>query len=75
MENLRSRVEDFLQYDTPRSARIAARYYQEHYGTETKLPKRAKFTDKDSCFSELSGLDSEALEQFSAIVDGGGADE
>lgn len=75
VENLRSQVEDFLQFDTPRSARVAARYYQEHYGTETKLPKRAEFADKAGCFAELGGMDPEALEQFSAIVDGGGADE
>lgn len=75
VENLRSQVEDFLMHDTSRPARIAARFYAEHYGTETKLPKRAEFADKAGCFAELGGMDPEALEQFSAIVDGGGADE
>jgi len=63
---------DFMAHDTGRASRLAAEYQSRKYGTADRpLPKRPLFTDKESCFRELSpGLTGEALNIFCAAVDG-----
>lgn len=76
VDNLTRGITDFMEYDTPRSSRIAAKYYADHYNaTDIKLPKRQEFTDKAGCFYELCGLNAEDLDKFCAIIDEGGTDE
>lgn len=64
-------IGDFMQHDTPRAARIARRYHEDHYGTvEGTLPKRHLFTNKDSCYAQLIGLSGDELSTFCRAVDG-----
>ena len=70
LESMKNGIDDFLSYDTTRSSRLAKRYHERHYGVFTReLTKRTPFTDKESCFSELAGMDVEMLRRFSEIVD------
>ena len=67
--NLKSWSEDFLQYSTTRSSRIAERFYNANYGkTDIKLTERRLFTDETDFYREL-GLEGDMMEQFSEIVD------
>lgn len=73
IKGLASSVREFMEYDTPRAARVAREYHAQHYGTtgnETPLPKRPLFEDKAGCFYEVCGLAGDTLTAFENAVDG-----
>lgn len=68
--SIKNQTEDFLQHDTTKASRVAYKYYQSIYGEPTvNLTKRPLFTDKESCYREVTGLDGDTLIQFSKVVD------
>ena len=72
VQSMTDGLEDWLQYDTKRSGRLAQAYYHEHYGApenERELPKRPLFEDQAGCYEEMAGLDHEGLRLFSEAVD------
>lgn len=72
INNLKSNLQDFLDYDTSKAGRIAAQHHADLYGTtgtEKPIPKRATFTTKSECFSELAHIGGDVLETFFAAVD------
>lgn len=73
IDNLTAAARDYLEYDTKKSARLAADFYTAHYGTsenEPPIAKRKLFESKSGCFAELIGLDGADLSAFCAAVDG-----
>ena len=74
---LAKNTEDFLRFDTRRSARLVAEYRRRNYGNpidEAQLPKRKMLTSKETCFAELAMLGTDGLEPFFNAVDGMEAD-
>lgn len=70
LSSMSAKVNDFIDYDTTRAARIAAKHNADHYGTApAALGKRALFNDKDGCFREVCGVGSD-YEAFYSVVDG-----
>ena len=70
LRSLKTNLEDFLLYDTPKVGRASNRYNLEHYGApERKLQKRPLFNSIEECYSSLAGLDGEGLKRFSEAVD------
>lgn len=70
---LASSVRDFMDFDTPRAARVAAEYHAQHYGINPDapaLPKRPLFEDKAGCFYEMCGISGDTLTAFENAVDG-----
>lgn len=66
-------TQDFLEYDTKKSARLAADFYAAHYGTPENQPplaKRKMFESKSECYAELIGISGSDLNAFCAAVDG-----
>lgn len=75
INGLRRSISDFLQYDTPKAARIAANYYETVYGNTgngQNLQKRPLFSDKDGCFHALLNMDKETCAAFCDAVDAAG---
>ena len=73
IDALAKETRDYLEYDTKKSARLAADFYTAHYGTsenEPPIAKRKLFESKSGCFAELIGLDGADLSAFCAAVDG-----
>ena len=73
IKGLASSVREFMEYDTPRAARVAAEYHAQHYGANPDapaLPKRPLFEDKAGCFYEVCGLAGDTLTAFENAVDG-----
>ena len=67
--SMKNGLEDFLQYDTTRTSRLAKAYHDRLYGeTEGGLTKRRLFTDQADFYRE-EGFDPETLKQFQEIVD------
>lgn len=76
INSLRRSVNDFMEHDTQKAARIAANYYETVYGNTgngRNLPKRPLFSDKEGCFNTLLGMDKATCAAFCAAVDGDGA--
>lgn len=72
IKGLASSVRDFMEYDTPRAARIAQQHNEIYYGKTSDapaLPKRRLFEDKAACYSELCGLSGDSLEAFENAID------
>lgn len=64
-------IRDFIEYDTPKAARIAREYHEAYYGAAgDPLPKRPLFSDKSGCFSELIRISGDELTAFCKAVDG-----
>ena len=73
IKGLASSVRDFMDYDTPRAARVAQNHHETLYGVNpnaTPLPKRPLFEDKAGCFYEVARMGGESLEAFKNAVDG-----
>lgn len=73
IKGLASSVREFMDYDTPRAARLARAHQERTYGVPADapaLPKRALFEDKAGCFRELAGLSGDSLTAFENAVDG-----
>lgn len=69
LKGLFSSTRDFLDYDSPKAARIVRDRYRARYGTEGgQLPKRARFETKQQCFEEM-GIPSNSLQAFCDAVD------
>lgn len=63
-------IDDFLKYNTSRSARISAKYNRNHYGVDIEMMARRKtFNTKEECFRELFGIDGEAYTKFCEMID------
>lgn len=65
-------LDDFLNHDTTRLSRTVRDFYNNEYGGRgepTPLKKRPLFENRESCFHEMWGFDSDTLQRFSAIVD------
>lgn len=73
IKGLASSVRDFMDYDTPRAARVAKNHHETLYGVNpnaTPLPKRPLFEDKAGCFYEVARMGGDSLEAFKNAVDG-----
>ena len=73
VKGLASSVREFMEYDTPRAARVAREHHERMYGViadAPALPKRPLFEDKAGCFRELAGLSGDSLTAFENAVDG-----
>ena len=73
IKGLASSVREFMEYDTPRAARIAREHQERTYGVTPDapaLPKRPLFEDKAGCFYEIAGLSGDSLTAFENAVDG-----
>lgn len=73
IKGLASSVRDFMDYDTPRAARLAQNHHETLYGVNpnaTPLPKRPLFEDKAGCFYEVARMGGDSLEAFKNAVDG-----
>ena len=73
IKGLASSVRDFMDYDTPRAARVAQNHHENLYGVNpnaTPLPKRPLFEDKAGCFYEVARMGGDSLEAFKNAVDG-----
>lgn len=73
IKGLASSVREFMEYDTPRAARIAREHQERQYGIvpdAPALPKRRLFEDKAGCFYEIAGLSGDSLTAFENAVDG-----
>ena len=73
IESLRGGLNDFMEHDTRRAARAAAKLHADLYGaTGRELPKRPLFADKESCFNALLpfGMSKETYTAFCEAVDG-----
>ena len=73
IKGLASSVRDFMDFDTPRAARLAINHHNTLYGAPAEapaLPKRPLFEDKAGCFYEVCGLAGDTLTAFENAVDG-----
>ena len=73
IKGLASSVRDFMDFDTPRAARLAMNHHSTLYGVNpdaTPLPKRPLFEDKAGCFYEVARMGGDSLEAFKNAVDG-----
>lgn len=71
LQNAKDSLNDFMQFDTARAARVAQRHHEINYGltgNERPLAKRKLFETKEQCFSDLLGVAD--MDGFSAAVDG-----
>lgn len=72
IKGLASSVRDFMDYDTPRAARIARNHNEMLYGVAPDapaLPKRPLFEDKAGCFYEIARMNPDSLKAFENAVD------
>ena len=73
LRQLAKNVDDFLQYDTRKTARIAEKYQRDHYGKgeSRPLPKREQFSDLREAMKELlPSMGEDRLESFCLAIDG-----
>ena len=73
IKDLYSSVRDFMDYDTPRTARLAREYQERTYGLPADAPaleKRPLFGSKAGCFYEIERLTGDELEAFENAVNG-----
>ena len=73
IRGLHNSVREFMDYDTPRAARVAREHNERMYGATPNapaLPKRPLFEDKAGCFYEVCGLAGDTLTAFENAVDG-----
>ena len=71
LKGIASTLEDFMNYDTRKAARIAKQSHDEVYGVnEYTVPKRELFNDKAGCFKDLFGLSGDEMGAFCKAVDG-----
>ena len=73
LRQLAKNVNDFLEFDTKKTARIAEKYQRDHYGKgkSRPLPKREPFTDMRGAMRELlPGMNEDRLESFCLAIDG-----
>lgn len=73
IRGLRASVRDFLDFDTPRAARLAKEYHETMYGSSANaagLPKRRTFATKAQCFDIVAQMGGDMLEAFASAVDG-----
>lgn len=67
--SLKNEIEDLLQHDTTKTARLAQRFASEHYGNvESNLTKRKLFNSEAEFYTSV-GLEGDTLQRFSEIVD------
>lgn len=72
LRTMKAGIEDFLESDIPRSARLAERYHNEHFGNnrmDRPIAKRKLLKNRESCFAEIASMDTDTLTKFSEIVD------
>lgn len=67
---VRAGVRDFLEHDSTRASRIAAKYEYDIHGANPPLRKRPHFDSLESCYQELAGLNGDTLTAWRDIVDG-----
>lgn len=67
---LRAGVSDFMEHDTQRAARLYAQHRKIMYndGDNVELPARANFSDPDSCFAEIAGMDAATVSALESAV-------
>ena len=73
IKGLASSVREFMDYDTPRAARIAREHQERQYGVTQDapaLPKRPVFEDKAGCFYEVARMGGDSFTAFCNAVDG-----
>lgn len=73
IKGLHASVRDFMDFDTPRAARIAREHQERQYGVNpdaTPLPKRRLFETKAECFDIVARMGGDTLEAFKNAVDG-----
>jgi len=73
IKGLHASVRDFMNYDTPRTARIARGHQERQYGIAPDapaLPKRPLFEDKAGCFYEVARMGGDTFTAFCNAVDG-----
>lgn len=73
IRGLASSVRDFMDFDTPRAARLAINHHNTLYGAPAEapaLPKRPLFEDKAGCFYEVARMGGDSLTAFENAVDG-----
>ena len=69
IDALRNNTADFLEYDTPRAARLYAQHRERMYNDgDVELPARANFSDPDGCFAEIGGMDAATVSALEAAV-------
>ena len=73
LRQLAKNVNDFIEFDTKKTARIAEQIHSNLYGKgeSRPLPKRPLFETKRECFETL-GLNSSTLDELFAVVDAEG---
>lgn len=70
VQGMRDGLEDYLMFDTTPASRRVAQYHSEHYGNAvSKLTPRPRFDDYLSFYEEMYGMNTDALQKFSDIVD------
>lgn len=62
-------IDDFIKSNSSRTARLAAAYNKRQFGTDSHIARRKTFNNKESCFSELFGIDGDEYKQFCDMVD------
>ena len=73
LRQLAKNVNDFLEFDTKKTARIAEKYQRDHYGKgeSRPLPKREPFSDLRGAMKQLlPSMNEDRLESFYNAVDG-----
>ena len=73
LRQLAKNVDDFLQYDTRKTARIAEKFQRDHYGKgeSRPLPKREPCSDLRGAMKQLlPSMNEDRLESFYNAVDG-----
>ena len=70
IKRLASCMRDFMNFDTPRAARIAEEHNERMYGVTPKLRKRPLFEDKAGCFYEVARMGGDTFTAFCNAVDG-----
>ena len=69
---LESSIRDFMDYDTPRAARLAQQQHTIKYGKTENAPelrKRDLFNDKAGCYKTIAGMSSDEMQAFCEAVD------
>ena len=73
IRGLHNSVREFMDYDTPRAARVAREHNERMYGATPNapaLPKRPLFEDKAGCFYEVARMGGDTFTAFCNAVDG-----
>ena len=73
IKGLHNSVREFMDYDTPRAARVAREHNERMYGATPNapaLPKRPLFEDKAGCFYEVARMGGDTFTAFCNAVDG-----